>query len=130
MIRKYKSLMLVWLLAFLQCLVPLLHAHAGGLQASGVAHIHLDGVHVGEAPHGSPELRADQCDTPSVGAPAELRRDQVFSGDLPIAVSIRPILSIPSLEHVLVHAVPASCHRCFSKPTPPAQAPPAVSRYL
>lgn len=130
MIRKCKSLMLVWVLAFLQCLVPLLHAHAGGMQASGAAHIHLDGVHVGEEAHGFPELRADQCDTPSVGAPAELRRDQVFPGDLPFAVFARPILPIPSLEHVLAHVVPPSCHSCFSKPTPPAQAPPAVSRFL
>lgn len=130
MIRKCKSLLLVWALAFLQCLVPLLHAHAGGMQTSGVAHIHLDGVHVGEAPHGSPELRADQCDTPSVGAPAELRRDQVFSGDAPLAVAVQPVLPIPALEHVLAHAVSPTCHSCFSKPTPPAQAPPAVSRFL
>lgn len=130
MIQKYKSLLLVWVLAFLQCLVPLLHAHAGGLHASGTAHVHVhfEGLKVGAAD--AVEFHVDQSEMPSVGVPAEFRRDQFFSGDAPLPVVVQPVLPVPALEHVLAHIAPPSCHPCFHRLTPPAQAPPAVSRFL
>lgn len=130
MIRKCKSLLLVWVLAFLQCLVPLLHAHAGGLHASGTAHVHahFEGLKVGAAQ--TVEFRVDQTEMASVGVPAEFRRDQSFSGDVPLAVAVLPVPPVPALDHVLAHFAPPSCHPCFYKPTPPAQAPPLVSHFL
>ena len=128
MIQKCKSLLLVWMLAFLQCLVPLLHAHAGGQHASGVAHVHFEGLKVIAAQ--TVEFHVDQSEMPSVGVPAEFRRDPFFSSDVPLAVVVLPVPPVPALEHVLAHFAPPSCHPCFYKPTPPAQAPPAVSRFL
>ena len=121
-------MLLVWLLALLQCFVPLLHAHAGGLDAGGEAHIHLDALHVGVA-HGIAELRVDPSAAPAVSAPSEFKRDPFFSGDdLLVAVNILPQPAMPAA--VRLHLAPAAYVPGFHKLTPPAQAPPAATRFL
>ena len=128
MIQKYKSLLLVWLLALLQCFVPLLHAHAGGLDAGGEAHIHLDALHLGVA-HDLAELHVDRSATPAVSAPSEFKRDTFFSGDdLLVAVNMLPQPAV--LAAVRLQPAPPSHIPVFHKPTPPGQAPPAASSFL
>lgn len=130
MIRKCKSLILVWALAFLQCLAPLMHAHAGGLHAVADAHIHFDGLHIG-ATHKQVEFSAHHVDAPSVSTPAQLKRDPVFSpssADLAIAVTL---LSQPTFAVVAstVPQTPLPPSR-FIWPSPPARAPPAAFPFL
>jgi hypothetical protein len=128
MILKYKSMLLVWLLALLQCLVPFLHAHADGLHASGDTHIHFDALNTG-AQQAHSEFRVDLGDTPSVSAPSEFKRDQLFSGD-DVGVAIAPIFQPATLATAHLHVAPSSYHPAFQKLIPPAQAPPAAPRFL
>lgn len=128
MIRKRKSLLLAWTLAFLQCFVPLLHAHAGGLHTSGDAHIHLDALNTG-ARHAHTEFRVDLADTPSLSAPSEFKRDSFFSGD-DLLVAVNPIPQAATLTTVRLNLAPSSYHPAFQQLTPPAQAPPAAPRFL
>jgi len=130
MIRKCKSFLLVWTLAFLQCCVPLLHAHAGGLHTSGDAHIHLDAPNTG-AQRTHTEFRVDLADTPSVSAPSELKRDPFFSGDdVAIAIAIAPAPQPATLAAALRVSPSSHHHPLFHKLTPPAQAPPAAPCFL
>lgn len=130
MTRKCKSLSLVWILAFLQCLAPLLHAHAGGLQTAADAHIHFDGLHLG-ATHGRTEFSAHHVDTPSVSTPAQFKRDPVFSpssADLAIAATLLPQPALAAVAFTVPQApLPRSG---FIRPAPPARAPPASSTSL
>lgn len=121
-------MLLVWLLALLQCFVPLLHAHAGGLNAGGETHIHLDALHLGVT-HDLVELRVDHGAAPAVSAPSEFKRDSFFSGDdLVVAVNILPQPALPPA--LRLQFAPPSHFPVFHKPTPPAQAPPAATRFL
>jgi hypothetical protein len=130
MMRKCKSLILVWMLAFLQCLAPLLHAHAGGLHAAGDAHIHFHGLHLGAA-HGQAELSAYPVDTPSVSTPAQFKRDPIFSpssADLAFAVAQLPQPAFAAMAFTAPQALlPQSG---FTRPAPPARAPPAAFTLL
>lgn len=125
MILKCKSMLLVWALAFLQCLAPLLHAHAGGLHVSGGAHIHFEGLRIG-ALHAGHEIHADHAEMPSVGTPAEFRRDRFFSGDdVAVAAVALPLPAMPPT--VFLPALSFRYFPVFDKPSPPAQAPPVNS---
>lgn len=121
-------MLLVWLLALLQCFVPLLHAHAGGLDASGETHIHLDALHLGLA-HDLAELRIDHSAAPAVSAPSEFKRDSFFSGDdLLVAVNSLPQPAMPAA--LRLQLAPTAYVPVFHQTTPPAQAPPAATRFL
>lgn len=128
MIRKYKSFLLVWLLALLQCFVPLLHAHAGGLNAAGGTHVHLDALNIC-APLAHTAFHVDRSAAPAVSAPSEFKRDQLFSGD-DLAVVADTLPQAAGLAALLPYVIPSSYHPGFHKPTPPAQAPPAASGLL
>jgi hypothetical protein len=127
MTRKCKSLILVWMLAFLQCLAPLMHAHAGGMHAATEAHIHFDGLHLGAA-HGKAEFSAYHVDTPSVSTPAQFKRDPIFSpssGDLAFAVTLlfQPEFTATAFTVQQMPLPPSG----FIRPAPPARAPPAFT---
>jgi hypothetical protein len=127
MIRKWNSLLLIVLLTFLQCLAPLLHAHAGGIHAGDSGHLHLDKLSEVSAPlRVHTEFRVDLSDSPSVSAPTELRRDQPLpggeSGGLPVSV----ITPLPASGGVVWVALPALFDFLSPRLTPPAQAPPAA----
>ncbi len=129
MIQRHKSFLLVWLLALLQCFVPLLHAHAGGLNGDVEAHIHLDELHVG-ALHDFAELHVDHSESPAVSAPSEFRRDQFFSGD-DLVVAVDTISQQPATPAaVRLHLVSLSYFPVFHRLNPPAQAPPVASSFL
>ncbi|MEN6629494.1 MAG: hypothetical protein ABFC42_07610, partial [Sulfuricella sp.] len=68
--KRLQNFRLILALAFLQCLTPLLHAHAGGQHDSSHAHVHL-GVAVSNHSAHFPELTADAGDFPVVGAVSE-----------------------------------------------------------
>lgn len=126
MMRKCKSLILVWMLAFLQCLAPLLHAHAGGLHAATDAHIHFHGPLLAKA-HGQLEFSMHHVDAPSVSAPAQFKRDPIFSpssADLAFAVAQLPQPAFAAMAFTAPQALlPRSG---FTRPAPPARAPPAA----
>lgn len=123
MMRKWNLIPLVVLLTFLQCLAPLLHAHAGGLHSGPIGHVHLAALSIAP-PAGQTELRADHSDAPSLSVPAEFRRDPAVSGGEPAALPVAlPYPSLPvafSAPLVQLHLAPLP----FRLSTPPAQAPP------
>ena len=130
MMRKCKSLILVWMLAFLQCLAPLMHAHAGGMHAATEAHIHFDGLHLGAA-HGKAEFSAYHVDAPSVSTPAQFKRDPIFSpssADLAIAVTQLPQPAFAAMAFTVPQAPLLASG--FIRPAPPARAPPAAFTLL
>lgn len=125
MIRKWNALLLIALLTLLQCLAPLLHAHAGGLHGSAVGQIHLDALHVAPLQTHT-AFFVDLSDTPSVSVPAEYRRDQATPGDEPVAIAAQQPYPVPSVGQALWSvSIPLFL---FSSPslTPPSHAPPAA----
>lgn len=111
-------------LAFLQCLAPLLHAHAGGLHASSDAHVHF-GAALAHPPAHVPELRADSCDLPVVGAASEFKRDPAADG-LDGAPSRTVWLTAPHPAQAVAAAFSSGLSRIAFRPgPPPSQAPPA-----
>lgn len=118
------NICLILALAFLQCLVPLLHAHAGGLHVPANAHIHFDATVARHSGH-APELTAELGDLPVVGAAGEFKRDPAvdsFGGVPPRTVW----LTVPHLAHP-VAATSSSIlpHMPFRLGAHPSQAPPA-----
>ncbi|MBS4099193.1 MAG: hypothetical protein KGZ83_20475 [Sulfuricella sp.] len=113
------------LLTFLQCLAPLLHAHAGGLHGVGSGHVHLDDLTVAPL-QAHTVFRVDLSDTPSVSAPAEYRRDSVVPGGESFGTLAFAPHPVPEVNAARVaEALPLFL---FSLPrlSPPAQAPPAA----
>lgn len=125
--NNFKNSCLIVVLAFLQCLVPLLHAHAGGLHVSSHVHIHFDlppPVH----PALTHELTADLCDFPVVGAANEFKRDPA-SEDLALVSTRSSWLILPPQALVLPapHVPSILPESAFFSGLPPSQAPPADS---
>ena len=126
--RETLKYCLLLVLTFLQCLVPLLHAHADGLHATSHAHIHADRVEL-LAFHSAHqrELEADSCESPVVGAVSEFRRDSAydgFAGVPPTALW----LTVPYSFYVVVIASPSIVlHMPFRAGPPPSQAPPSFA---
>jgi hypothetical protein len=127
-VRKTLKYCLLLVLTFLQCLVPLLHAHAGGLHASSHVHVHDYGLEL-PASHSAHELelKADSRESPVVGAVSEFRRDSAydgFAGVPPAALW----LTVPYSFYVVVIASPSILlHMPFRAGPPPSQAPPAFA---
>ncbi len=127
MSQKWNALLLIVLLTFLQCLAPLLHAHAGGIHAGDSGHLHLDQLSEVSAPlRVHTEFRVDLSDSPSVSAPTELRRDQPLPGGETSGLPARIILPPPALGGVVRVAQPPLFDFFSPRLTPPAQAPPAA----
>lgn len=125
MIRKWNTLLLIALLTLLQCLAPLLHAHAGGLHSNEAGHVHLDALHVAPL-QAHTEFRIDLSDTPSVSVPAEYRRDQATPGDEPAAIAAQVPYPVPAIGRAVWVAAFPLFQFCSPRLTPPAHAPPAI----
>ncbi|MDP2154776.1 MAG: hypothetical protein Q8J61_02145 [Sulfuricella sp.] len=127
MSKNTKNYCLLLVLTFLQCLVPLLHAHAGGLHVTSHVHVHADGLEL-PAFHSAhePELKADLCDSPVVGAVSEFRRDSAHDG-FTGAPPATPWLTVPYSTCAVVIATPSILpYIPFRAGPPPSQAPPAL----
>ena len=126
MIKTVKNYCLLLVLTFLQCLVPILHAHAGGLHVSSHVHVHDFGLESSafHAAHAT-ELKADMSDSPVVGAACEFKRDLAndgFNGALPGTLC----LNVPYSTYLIVIASPSILpYMPFRAGPPPSQAPPA-----
>lgn len=90
---------LIQLLVLLQCLVPLLHAHAQGVSIESGIHIHVDYL-----PLVLPLVDKSKCDAitvvdaPAIGITQEIKRDQLLLlGD----VTAAPVLEWPDSEALL-----------------------------
>ena len=113
-------------LTFLQCLVPLLHAHAGGLHVPSHVHVHDYGLGVlaSHAAH-QPELKADSCDSPVVGAVSEFRRDSTGDGFDGAPPATRWLSVEYSAFVVVIASSSILLYMPFRAGPPPSQAPPA-----
>ncbi|MBU1692220.1 MAG: hypothetical protein KJ958_11140 [Gammaproteobacteria bacterium] len=120
---------LLLVLTFLQCLVPLLHAHAGGLHVESHVHVHVHADSLGlSASHSAhvPALKADSSDLPVVGAVSEFRRDSAYDGFTGVLPTI-PWLSVQYSTYVVVIASSAILSYIPFQAGPPlSQAPPAL----
>mgnify|MGYP001615183251 CR=1 len=118
---------LLLVLTLLQCLAPLLHAHAGGLHAASHLHVHDYGLGLSAAhPAHDLEFKADSCDLPAVGAASEFRRDSAGDG-FAVAPPVIPWLAAPYSMDVAAIASPSTLfHIPFHAGPPPSQAPPAL----
>jgi len=125
--KNTQNYCLLLVLTFLQCLVPLLHAHAGGLHVTSHVHVHADGLELSASRSAHElELKADLSDSPVVGAASEFRRDSAndgFTGAPPAT----PWLTVQYSTYVVVIASPSILpYIPFLAGPPPSQAPPAL----
>ena len=129
-IRKDFFLPILFLLALLQCLAPLLHAHAYGMSVTAGVHLY-DVDEVGQAPDGvagGPTLVADREEAPAIGMAQEFRQD---GGELLQHVYPTPATDaahVASSRPVLPTGPPLEAASGLSPPysLPFAHAPPAV----
>jgi len=125
--KNTQNYCLLLVLTFLQCLAPLLHAHAGGLHVTSHVHVHDYGLGL-SAPHSAhvPELKVDLCDSPVVGAASEFKRDATHD-DFAGAPPATSWLTAPYSTDVAAIASPSILsHIPFLAGPPPSQAPPAL----
>jgi hypothetical protein len=123
----FKKYFLVLLLALLQCLMPLLHAHAGGLHVSSHVHMHIEGINL-HHPAQAPEFTVDLSELPVVCAASEFKRDSV--GEEVAAPVIAPAWRFPPAPApiLLAHSFsPVLGEASLYSGPPPSQAPPALS---
>lgn len=126
--KNTQNYFLLLVLTFLQCLAPLLHAHAGGLHVTSHVHVHDHGLEL-SAPHPAhvPGLKSDLCDSPAVGAASEFKRDATHD-DFAGAPSATSWLTVPySADVVVIASTPILPHIPFRAGPPPSQAPPAFA---
>jgi hypothetical protein len=125
--KNTQNYCLLLVLTFLQCLVPLLHAHAGGLHVSSHVHVHDYGLEL-PASHSAHELelKADLCHSPVVGAVCEFRRDTECNGCTGVLLA-SPWLKMQHSAYIVVIASPSILPNIpFRAGPPPSQAPPAL----
>lgn len=125
--KNTQNYCLLLALTFLQCLVPLLHAHAGGLHVSSHVHVHADRLEL-PASHSAHELelKADLSDSPVVGAVSEFRRDSAHAG-FTGAPSATPWLTVQYSTYIVAIASPSILPYMLCRAgLPPSQAPPAL----
>lgn len=122
--KNFQHYCLILALALLQCLMPLLHAHAGGLHVSSHVHVHAEAPASHHTAHG-PEVRVDLCDLPVVCAASEFKRDHA-SEDFAAALAAPVWLIAPPQAPVLPAFFSSSILpvRPFYSGPPPSQAPP------
>lgn len=123
MLRKRNNLVVLLMLALLQCVVPLLHAHAGGLHISTGVHLHLAPV-VAAGHDRVSELTSDFCDSAVVGVANELKRD-LLADALGVPALLPAPYTVPQLQ---AGDVPVACDVPAPIPAslrrPPSHAPP------
>lgn len=112
-------------LALIQCLVPLLHAHADGLNAASHVHMQFD-PSTPFAPHvrHADEFRAVTGHSAVIGAVVEFRRDSPIDGFDAIPLAALPLpVAYPASGGVpaFFSRLPFRFVLCIP---PPAQAPP------
>lgn len=114
-------------LTFLQCLAPLLHAHAGGLHVTSHVHVHDYGLELSASHSGhEQEFTADLCDSPVVGVASEFRRDSAIDGFTGMPAAI-PWVTAQYSNHVVVIALPPILfYTAFRAGPPLPQAPPVL----
>lgn len=125
--KNTQNYFLLLVLTFLQCLAPLLHAHAGGLHVAPHVHVHDYGLELPASRLAHElELKADLCDSPVVGAASEFKRDATYD-DFAGAPSVAPWFTALYSVDVVDIASPSTLPPIFFRAgPPPAQAPPAL----
>lgn len=122
---RLRHYFLILLLALLQCLTPLLHAHAGGLHASSHVHLHVSGLTVQQPAHG-PEFSVDLSELPAVCAASEYKRDSASEEDVSLPPAVVGRVAPPLAPAVAVVSLPPlSFPASLYFGPPPSQAPPA-----
>lgn len=126
--KKAHHYSLLLLLTFLQCLVPLLHAHADGLHVTSHIHVHDHGAGASAFHSGQKHvLEAESCDSPVVGAVSEFKRDWSFAGFAGAPSMLLLILPESARDAPIVFTVVFSSSRLYWIGPPPAHAPPAFA---
>ncbi|MDO9063855.1 MAG: hypothetical protein Q7U25_01445 [Sulfuricella sp.] len=125
--KNTQNYCLLLALTLLQCLVPLLHAHAGGLHVTSHVHVHADGLKLSAShPAHEQELKADLSESPVVGAVSEFRRDSAHAGFTGVQ-SATPWLTVQYSTYVVAIASPSILpYMPCRAGLPPSQAPPAL----
>lgn len=79
MIKSRNRIVLVFLLALLQCFAPLLHAHTHGQSGAGGVHMH-GGIEwqLADLPSSTPYLIAERVNAPVIAMAQEYRQDSVM----------------------------------------------------
>lgn len=122
-----KKYFLVLLLALLQCLMPLLHAHAGGLHASSHVHVHFEGISL-HPPAQVPEFSVDLSEMPAVCAASEFKRDPMGEEVVAsVAAAAWRIIPLPQQVVLSLPSSPVPGQTSIYSGPPPSQAPPALS---
>lgn len=123
----FKPYFLVLLLALLQCLMPLLHAHAGGLHVSSHVHVHVEGMTL-HHPAQAPEFTVDLSDLPVVCAASEFKRDPIGE-EVTATVAAQVWRVVPSTALILLSlpSPPVLGEASIYSGPPPSQAPPVLS---
>ena len=124
--KNAKNYCLLLVLTLLQCLAPLLHAHAGGLHVSSHAHVHDHGLELSAfRPAYELEFKDDLCESTVVGTVSEFRRDTLndgFTGILPAT----PWVIAQYSTYVVAAAPSILSYMPFRAGSPPSQAPPKL----
>ncbi|MHB9118665.1 MAG: hypothetical protein ACYC2R_10365 [Burkholderiales bacterium] len=119
------KIFLIQLLVLLQCLVPLLHAHAQGLSIESGIHFHVDLPLQVSLPVDKTQCDAiTAVDAPAIGVTQELKRDQLLllGNAIAVPVQLSPIQgALLSINFILPSE--SAYSSCFS-PLPPSRAPP------
>lgn len=124
--KNTQNYCLLLVLTFLQCLAPLLHAHAGGLHVSSHVHVHADRLELPAFPSAHElELKADLSDSPVVGAASEFRRDATHDGFSGAPLAISWLTAQYSTDVVAIASPAILPYIPFQSGPPPSQAPPA-----
>lgn len=127
---KLPRLGVVFLLTLLQCLAPLLHAHAGGLGRLGGIHFQTEeALPIGPGFSKGPALLVERQDSPAIGVASEYKDERAgLDAYTPLpAASPRP--PVPALRRG--NAMPGSARIVFSRQRnhflPLSNAPPLPS---
>ena len=117
---------LLLVLTFLQCLAPLLHAHAGGLHVTSHVHVLDYGLELSASHSGhEQEIKADLCDSPVVGTASEFRRDSAVDGFAGMAPATSWLTAQYPTYVVVLSVASILSYMPFRAGPPPSQAPPA-----
>lgn len=129
--KKSTSFFLILLLTLLQCVAPLLHAHAMGTQASGGVHVHDDFDWTGKTGHqtGFAEIGAvSSTDAPAISVAKERKQEGSIAVADPSGVVPRQTVELAQPTGQSQSALPPlPFHRSPHFLLPLPQAPPAVA---
>ena len=118
------KMLIVTCIALLQCLVPLIHAHAHEVAGMQHVHIHLEGLGAGAQPAANQAIQASDVESAAIGVTQEFKRDHFLLPILGAAVAIILLVALVSRSTL----PPFRAWRGNPSPLycrPPATAPPA-----